>query len=172
MPNNNYFNDNSLLENNDTFHWPALVTSDYVTGVPSSAQILLRNTHQLEHHVADASFDKTIRIVSLAAIVVCGTIGCLLVCTWLWCHRRRTSHVHALIWHLTVSDLLVVTCACVPQLVWEFDRQWTLGSVACKSLKYTQSFVIMASNYMLVVLALDRHQAIRSPLRELPPVCV
>lgn len=150
------------INNNDTLHWLSYVTAYGVTANTTSLP--------LRHNVADAPFDKTIRIAALATIVICGITGCLLVCGWLWYHRRRPSHVNALIWHLTVSDLLVVTCACLPQLVWEFDRQWTLGLVACKALKFTQSFVIMASNYMLVVLAFDRHRAIRSPLREPTPV--
>lgn len=154
---------------NDSFYWlMTFASSGYSSVTPPAAPI--ESTTQ-RFNVADASFNKTIRIAVLATIVLFGVAGCLLVCAWLWCHRRPTSHVNALIWHVTISDLLVVSCACLPQLIWEFDRRWTLGVVACKALKFTQSFVIMASNYMLVALALDRHQAIRSPLREPLPVC-
>ncbi len=157
---------------NESVYWSmTFASSDYA---PSPFDHQRRNGLEAttpRYHVADASFDKTIRIAALATIVVFGVAGCLMVCAWLWCHRRRTSHINALIWHVTISDLLVISCACLPQLLWEFDRRWSLGVVACKALKFTQSFVIMASNYMLVALALDRHQAIRSPLREPAPVC-
>ena len=45
-----------------------------------------------------------------------------------------------------------------------------LGNVMCKLLKFGQSVVLIASNYMVVVLSIDRHQAIRAPLKEPIPV--
>jgi len=57
------------------------------------------------------------------------------------------------------------------QVVWEHaDRLWLAGDVMCRLLKYAQSFAIMSSVNMLVVLSVDRHQAIRRPLRPPPAV--
>jgi hypothetical protein len=59
----------------------------------------------------------------------------------------------------------------VAQLIWEhFDRLWLAGNVICKLFKYVQSLSIMSSVNMLVVLSIDRHQAIRLPLRR--PIAV
>jgi len=57
------------------------------------------------------------------------------------------------------------------QVIWEHaDRLWLAGDLMCRLLKYAQSFAIMSSVSMLVVLSVDRHQAIRRPLRPPPPV--
>jgi len=58
------------------------------------------------------------------------------------------------------------------QVIWEHvDRWWLAGDFMCRVLKYAQSFAIMSSVNMLVVLSVDRHQAIRRPLRPPPSVC-
>ena len=69
---------------------------------------------------------------------------------------------------MIVSLNMMAECA---QVVWEHvDRLWLAGDIMCRVLKYAQSFAIMSSVYMLVVLSIDRHQAIRRPLR--PPLSV
>lgn len=118
-------------------------------------------------NVNDASFDKDFRIAALYVFIILGAVGGALVLLWLWFNRRRKSRVNALILHVCISDLLVIFGACLPQLIWEYsERNWILGDAVCRLLKFLQSFVMMASNYMLVVLSIDRHQAIRAPLRE------
>nr|AKQ63024.1 orphan G-protein coupled receptor 27 [Platynereis dumerilii] len=124
----------------------------------------------LNSNVNDAAFNKDIRIIALYVLITTGTIGGLLVFAWLWHNRRRKSRVNALILHVAVADLFVILGACLIQLIWEHDRNWALGEAVCRIVKFIQSFAMSSSNYMVVVLSLDRHQAIRSPLREPFPV--
>ena len=122
-------------------------------------------------HVADAAFDKDIRIIALYVEVTLGAIGGAGVLLWLWHNWRRKSRVNLLILHVAISDLLVIFAACLPQLIWEhMDRRWNAGQFVCKMLKFMQSFSMMASNNMLVVLSIDRMLAIRWPLRTPIPV--
>ena len=116
-------------------------------------------------HVADAAFDKDIRIIVLYVEIILGAVGGAGVFLWLWHNRRRKSRINLLILHVAVSDILVIFGACLPQLIWEYDRRWKAGVVVCKLLKFTQSFSMMASSNMLVVLSIDRMLAIRWPLR-------
>ena len=116
--------------------------------------------------VNDALFDKKIRIIVLYVEIIVGTIGAVMAIIWLYLNRRRRSRINLLILYVTISDLLVLFGACLPQLIWEYDRHWRAGEAPCKMLKLLQSFVMMASNYMLVVVGIDRHQAIRAPLQE------
>ena len=102
--------------------------SESTTGVP---------TPQMTN-VNDAYFDKQVRIAVLYAEVCIGLFGGVFVCIWLCANPRRKSRVNTVIAHLTVSDLLVITCAMLPQLVWEYDRQWRLGWFGCKLFKFTQ----------------------------------
>ena len=126
--------------------------------------------HDIENH-------KPTRLAILYSTIIFGLLGSLLVLFWMVCNRKvspRFSHlsrVNAFILNLTLADLLVVAVAVLPQLVWEYvDREWTAGPVLCKLIKFFQSFSMIASNYILVVIAIDRHQAIRAPLKESVPV--
>ena len=146
------------------------ISQVYVNGLPNGTfpyKYESNSTSPPKPNVNDADFDKDIRIVSLYVLIVLGSIGGALVFLWLWFNRRRKSRVHALILHVCLSDSLVILGACLPQLIWEYsDRNWLLGDAVCRMLKFLQSFVMMSSNFMLVVLSIDRHQAIRAPLRE------
>ena len=118
-------------------------------------------------NVNDAQFDKGVRVGSLIAIIALGIAGCLGVFGWIWYNRGRKSRVTILILHLNASDTLVLLGTVATQLIWELsDRNWALGNVVCKLYKYFQAFTIMASSNMLIALSVDRHQAIRAPLRE------
>lgn len=121
----------------------------------------------LPSNVNDAAFAKDVRIAMLYVFITAGIVGGILVYAWLWHNRRRKSRVNALIFHVALADMFVILVACLPQLIWEYnDRHWTLGDAMCRILKFLQSFAMSSSNYMVVVLSVDRHQAIRSPLRE------
>ena len=122
-------------------------------------------------NVADADFNRSFRIATLYVIVVLGTVGGALAILWLWAKRKRPSRVNKIIMHVVTSDLLVILCACLPQLVWEYyDREWYAGPFFCKALKFVSSFAMIASNYMLVLLSLDRHIAVMYPMRTQPKV--
>ena len=45
--------------------------------------------------------------------------------------------------------------------------QWFAGRIFCKVFKFLQTFALASSNYLLVGLAVDRHQAIIRPLAAL-----
>lgn len=123
--------------------------------------------------VHDIELDKTYRLLILFLTVGLCIVGSILVLLWMLCNRRHSpkfnhlSRVNAFILNLTFADLLVILLAVLPQLVWEYvDRQWLAGDVMCRLVKFLQSFSMISSNYMLVVIAIDRHQAIRAPLKE------
>ena len=124
-----------------------------------------------QQHVADANWDDKVRITVLYINIVVGVIGGLFVILWLFNNRHRKSRVNTLIRHVAAADLFVMLGACLPQLVWEiYERNWALGGFLCKTMKLTMIFALFSSNYMLVVLSIDRHQAIRAPLKE--PIAV
>ncbi|WAQ97790.1 V1AR-like protein, partial [Mya arenaria] len=123
--------------------------------------------------VNDIELDRTYRLMILYLTIVLCLIGSVLVILWMCCNRRifpkfkHYSRVNVFILHLTVADLLVIMLAMVPQLVWEHaERDWRAGDIMCRLVKFLQSFSMMASNYMVVVIAIDRHQAILAPLKE------
>ncbi|XP_064619890.1 gonadotropin-releasing hormone receptor-like isoform X2 [Lineus longissimus] len=152
-----------------------LTTSDYTnitTPLLLTQQLVTRHSepdsHSQAHSVADLEWNRGLRINVLIVCVVIGTIGCFGVCLWMWYNTRRKSRVNTMIMHLTVSDVLVLWLASLGQIIWEFmgNPNWLAGNGFCKIFKFLQTFSIMASNYILVVIGIDRHQAIRAPLKE------
>lgn len=117
--------------------------------------------------VHDMVYDFTVRVSILYVQIVLGTLGGILVMIWMLYNRRLRTRVNTLILNLCIADLLVMCLGCVCQLVWEYtDREWLAGDFMCRLMKFLMIFANCASTNMLVVIAIDRHQAIRSPLRE------
>lgn len=136
-------------------------------------ETIVNKTGGCANSVHDIGLDKSVRLLILYLTIVFGIVGGLLVLIWMACNKRLTrkvnhmSRVNSFILNLTIADLCVILLAVLPQLVWEYsDREWTAGPVMCKLVKFLQTFSITCSNYMLVVIAIDRHQAIRYPLKE------
>lgn len=151
---------------NSSFHNETLYFTLTTAGPPGRCG----SVHDIERH-------KPTRLAILYVTILFGLVGSFLVMLWMACNRKvsaRFSHlsrVNAFILNLTFADFFVILVAVLPQLVWEYvDREWTAGPVLCRLLKFLQSFSMMASNYILVVIAIDRHQAIRAPLKESMPV--
>ncbi|CAH1796167.1 unnamed protein product [Owenia fusiformis] len=142
-----------------------------LTPIVNTTILNLTDANPTKGNVADVKWDKWFRIYVLYAEIILGIIGCLLVLLWLWHNRRRRSRVNLLILHLTAANILVILFACTSQIIWEyFDYIWYAGPVMCKLVKFLQSFSMMASTNMLVVLSVDRHQAITAPLSSPFPV--
>ncbi|KAK8738423.1 hypothetical protein OTU49_003867, partial [Cherax quadricarinatus] len=79
-----------------------------------------------------------------------------------WPKRGRMT---ILSFNLTLADLLVAFVTILGQLMWEvLDKHWYLSNVACKLYKVVSTFAITSSNYMLVAIAIDRHEAVVRPL--------
>lgn len=161
--------DSSTYVNKSYYSFNSSSANDSVFPVSVNSQ-RCRSVHDIENH-------KPTRLAILYSTIILGLLGSVLVILWMVCNRKvspRFSHlsrVNAFILNLTFADLLVIVIAVLPQLIWEYvDREWTAGPVMCRLVKFFQSFSMLASNYILVVIAIDRHQAIRAPLKESLPV--
>ncbi|XP_060080001.1 cephalotocin receptor 2-like [Ylistrum balloti] len=123
--------------------------------------------------VHDKEYNKKIRIINLYITLILGTLGGIMVLAWMSNNRRlktrmnSLSRVNSFILNLTIADLAVMFLAVLTQLIWEYqdNREWRAGAFLCKMVKFCQSFTLMASTNMLVVIAIDRHQAILRPLK-------
>ena len=123
--------------------------------------------------VHDKDYNNRVRIINLYITIILGILGGVMVLVWMWINRRlkkrlsSLSRVNSLILNLTLADLMVIFFAVLPQLVWEYQdkREWLAGAFLCKIVKFLQSFTLMASTNMVVIIAIDRHQAITKPLK-------
>ena len=62
-------------------------------------------------NVADAAWDKDVRIIVLWVQIAVGIIGGLVVISWLWINRRRKSRVNVIFMQVTLADLLVMVAS-------------------------------------------------------------
>ncbi|XP_029634938.1 arg8-vasotocin receptor-like [Octopus sinensis] len=155
-----------MTELNESWNYKKWASLSYTTMSISENDQQSFNKSSAES-VHDKAYSKTLRLTCLYIMIIGGIIGGFLLLIWVKMNRRWKSRINILILNLSAADLSVIFFACTPQLVWEYvDREWFAGAFMCKLVKFMQSFSMMASTNMLIVIALDRHQAIRAPLRK------
>ncbi|KAJ8361128.1 hypothetical protein SKAU_G00176530 [Synaphobranchus kaupii] len=103
--------------------------------------------------------------------------GLLLV---LWKRRKQLSRMRVFVFHLCLADLVVAFFQVCPQLMWDITDRFIGPDLVCRFVKYMQVVGMFASTYMIVVMTIDRYQAICNPMvtfqrgraRWNVPVCV
>ncbi|MGH0158777.1 UNVERIFIED_CONTAM: hypothetical protein FKN15_045152 [Acipenser sinensis] len=98
----------------------------------------------------------------------------------LWKRRKQVSRMRVFVLHLCLADLVVAFFQVFPQLFWDITDRFVGPDVVCRLVKYLQIVGMFASTYMIVVMTLDRYQAICKPMvtfqrkraRWNAPVCV
>ncbi|CAF1436479.1 unnamed protein product [Rotaria magnacalcarata] len=119
----------------------------------------------------DSSRDlRHTRLVLLSILFIVGLTGCSIVIYWLIRYARwnmRSARICSLILNLVIADLSVYIFATGIQIFWEFqtNRQWPFNDFLCRVTKFFQSFSILSSSYIVVIMAIDRCVAIVSPLK-------
>ncbi|UYV71804.1 hypothetical protein LAZ67_9000466 [Cordylochernes scorpioides] len=115
--------------------------------------------------VLGPEYHQKVRLATLSAMIavsIIGNTGMAYHIRQKWAKRTR---VHLLFVHLGAADILVTLFAMTSQLVWEcMDRVWIAGDAFCRLFKVAQTFTLVASNYLLIAIAMDRHTAIVYPL--------
>ena len=109
-----------------------------------------------------------VRIIALWIMFVIGVVGNTMVVGWLWFNRKKTTRMNRIVLGLATADLCVCFFVMFVSAIATMNKyQWRLGDAMCRIHVFLISLSLMASSYMLVLLALDRHMAIRRPLK--PP---
>lgn len=114
---------------------------------------------------SDTNYSVIVRICLLGGLVVISIIGNTLAAHKLLKKKWTRTRTTVLFLHLTLADILVTIFPMAGQMIWEtLDLVWYANSEFCKLFKFLQTFSLVSSNYMLVAIAIDRHQAITRPL--------
>ncbi|XP_029007505.1 oxytocin receptor [Betta splendens] len=82
----------------------------------------------------------------------------------LWKRRKHLSRMRVFVFHLCVADLVVTFFQVCPQLMWDITDRFIGPDILCRAVKYLQVVGMFASTYMIVVMTLDRYQAICNPM--------
>ncbi|KAF7711415.1 vasopressin V2 receptor [Silurus meridionalis] len=104
-------------------------------------------------------------------------LGLLLV---LLRRRGSMSRMRVFVLHLCLADLTVAFFQVCPQLLWDITDRFVGPDLVCRLVKYLQVVGMFASTYMIVVMTVDRYQAVCKPMATLQrrrahwnfPVCI
>ncbi|XP_063072513.1 vasopressin V2 receptor [Engraulis encrasicolus] len=117
--------------------------------------------------VADTPRDESLARVEIAVLSIIFfsaavlNFGLLLV---LWRRRKQMSRMRVFVFHLCLADLVVTFFQVCPQLMWDITDRFMGPDVLCRLVKYLQVVGMFASPYMIVVMTIDRYQAICNPM--------
>ncbi|XP_060898545.1 vasopressin V2 receptor-like [Labrus mixtus] len=105
-----------------------------------------------------------VEIALLSVIFVSASIlntGLLLV---LWRQRKQMTRMRVFVFHLCLADLVVAFFQVCPQLMWDITDRFVGPDLVCRLVKYLQVLGMFSSTYMIVVMTVDRYQAVCNPM--------
>uniref|UniRef100_A0A4W5LM07 Arginine vasopressin receptor 2b, tandem duplicate, 1 n=1 Tax=Hucho hucho TaxID=62062 RepID=A0A4W5LM07_9TELE len=121
-----------------------------------------------------------VEIALLSIIFFSAAILNIVLLLVLWKRRKQLSRMRVFVFHLCLADLVVTFFQVCPQLIWDITDRFIGPDIMCRLVKYLQVVGMFASSYMIVVMTIDRYQAICNPMvtfqrrraRWNVPVCV
>ncbi|XP_067359647.1 vasopressin V2 receptor-like [Channa argus] len=131
----------------------------------------------------DVERDESLAKVEIALLSVIFVGAALLntaLLSILWRQRKQVSRMRIFVFHLCLADLVVAFFQVCPQLMWDITDRFVGPDLMCRLVKYLQVLGMFSSTYMIVVMTVDRYQAVCNPMVKFQrkhtrlniPVCV
>ncbi|XP_048355729.1 mesotocin receptor-like isoform X2 [Sphaerodactylus townsendi] len=105
-----------------------------------------------------------VEIAVLGVLFMTASIGNFILILVLWKRRMKLSRMYVFLLHLSIADLTVAFFLVLPQLFWKITDVFVGPDILCRTTSYLQLFSMFASTYMIVVMAMDRLQAVCYPM--------
>ncbi|KAE8298640.1 Vasopressin V2 receptor [Larimichthys crocea] len=115
----------------------------------------------------DVDRDEILAKVEIALLSIIFVSAAILNTTLLfvlWTQRKQMSRMRVFVFHLCLADLVVAFFQVCPQLIWDITDRFVGPDLVCRLVKYFQVFGMFSSTYMIVVMTVDRYQAICNPM--------
>ncbi|XP_066994885.2 gonadotropin-releasing hormone receptor-like [Anabrus simplex] len=125
-------------------------------------------------HAPVLTYASAIRSAVLTAMAILSFFGN--IATMISIRRSRTEKrmykhswnaVYALIFHLSLADLLVTLFCITGEAAWSYTVAWQAGNIVCKIFKFLQMFSLYLSTFVLVLIGVDRFVVVRYPMKSL-----
>ncbi len=123
-----------------------------------------------DSHFVDAEDEERdellakVEIALLSIIFVSAAILNTALLLILWRQRKQMSRMRVFVFHLCLADLVVAFFQVCPQLIWDITDRFVGPDLVCRLVKYLQVLGMFLSTYMIVVMTVDRHQAVCNPM--------
>ncbi|XP_074840182.1 arg8-vasotocin receptor-like [Carettochelys insculpta] len=101
-----------------------------------------------------------VEVAVLGIIFVTASLGNFILILVLWRRRKKLSRMYVFMLHLSIADLVVAFFQVLPQLIWDITDVFIGPDALCRTIKYLQLLGMFASTYMIVVMTVDRYQAV------------
>lgn len=105
-----------------------------------------------------------VEIALLGVIFVTAAVLNSALLRLLWRQRKQMSRMRVFVFHLCVADLVVAFFQVCPQLMWDITDRFVGPDLVCRLVKYLQVLGMFSSTYMIVVMTVDRYQAVCKPM--------
>ncbi|XP_069563961.1 vasopressin V2 receptor-like [Brachyistius frenatus] len=105
-----------------------------------------------------------VEIAVLSAIFVGAAILNTALLLVLWRQRKQMTRMRVFVFHLCLADLVVAFFQVCPQLIWDVTDRFVGPDLMCRLVKYLQVLGMFSSTYMIVVMTVDRYQAVCNPM--------
>ncbi|KAM9860142.1 vasopressin V2 receptor [Aulostomus maculatus] len=121
-----------------------------------------------------------VEITLLGIIFVSAAILNTSLLLLLWRQRKQMTRMRVFVFNLCLADLVVAFFQVCPQLMWDITDRFIGPDLLCRLVKYLQVLGMFSSTYMIVVMTVDRYQAVCNPMVKFQrtrtrlniPVCV
>lgn len=114
---------------------------------------------------------KVIVLSAMAMISLLGNIATMWNIYKTRMTRRSSRHswsaIYSLIFHLSISDVLVTGFCIIGEAAWSYTVEWLADDFTCKFVKMFQMFSLYLSTYVLVLIGIDRWIAVKYPMKSL-----
>ncbi|KAM6927342.1 arg8-vasotocin receptor-like [Xenentodon cancila] len=111
----------------------------------------------------DESLAK-VEIAVLSVVFVSASVLNTTLLLVLWRQRKQMSRMRIFVFHLCLADLVVAFFQVCPQLMWDITDRFVGPDLICRLVKYLQVLGMFLSTYMIVVMTVDRYQAVCNPM--------
>ncbi|XP_061493822.1 mesotocin receptor-like [Rhineura floridana] len=105
-----------------------------------------------------------VEIAVLGIIFTTASVGNIILILVLWRRRMKLSRIYMFLLHLSIADLMVAFFQVLPQLFWIITDVFMGPDILCRIIIYLQLLSMFASTYMIVIMAMDRFQAVCHPM--------
>ncbi|XP_071952944.1 gonadotropin-releasing hormone receptor-like [Antedon mediterranea] len=133
---------------------------------------MFNNTEYEDNQTTMASpphtkYHQPSRMIAEGVIFLLAFTGNTALLAWMIVNIKKRIRFHSYIISLAVADLSVALFAVLGELIRETqDRRWSASDGACRVFMLVQVITLMASNYMIAAIAIDRHHSLFSPLKK------
>lgn len=109
---------------------------------------------------------NTLIISCYSSLVFVSLFGNLLVCYVILTRKRMQTSVNLLMTNLVISDLLMTVVNIPFNIARLMMNEWPFGPVLCVLVPLIQVTSVYVSTFTMMVIAIDRYQAILNPLHK------